>query len=111
MVPYSKEFRRQVLAACDGGAGTRAAALQFAVSESWVRRIKQERRESGKTAPQLTRRRTPKWAPYREQIEALVAAHPDMTLQELQAALAAPLSVTTLCVALRQLKLTFKKKS
>ena len=111
MVPYSKEFRRQVLGACDGGEGTRAVALQFAVSESWVRRIKQERRESGKTAPLLTRRRTPKWAPYREQLAALVAAHPDMTLQELQAALGAPLSVTTLCVALRQLKLTFKKKS
>jgi transposase len=111
MVPYSKEFRRKVLAACDAGAGTRAAALRFDVSESWVRRMKQERRETGKTAPQLTRRRTPKWAPYRSEIERLIAAHPDMTLQELQGALGAPLSVTTLCVALRQLKLTFKKKS
>ena len=89
MVPYSKEFRREVLAACDFGGGTRAVALRFDVSESWVRRIKQERRETGKTAPQLTRRRTPKWAAYRERIEALIAAHPDMTLRELQTALGA----------------------
>jgi len=32
------------------------------VSESWVRRIKQERRELNKTAPLLKRRRTPLWA-------------------------------------------------
>ena len=69
MVPYSKEFRREVLSACDAGGGTRAVALKFLVSESWVRRIKQERREAGKTAPLLTRRRTPKWAPYQAEIE------------------------------------------
>ena len=44
-------------------------------------------------------------------IQRLVPAQPDLTLKELQATLGAPLSVTTLCVALRQLKLTFKKKS
>ena len=61
MAPYSKEMRREVLAACDRGEGTRAVALHFRCSESWVRRVKQERREAGKTAPLLTRRRTPKW--------------------------------------------------
>ena len=56
MEAYSKEFRRDVLAACDNGGGTRAVALQFQVSESWVRRIKQDRREQGKLAPLTTRR-------------------------------------------------------
>ena len=51
MEAYSKEFRRDVLAACDAGEGTRSVALRFDVSESWVRRIKQERREQGKVAP------------------------------------------------------------
>ncbi|MBI1348365.1 hypothetical protein GC163_18985 [bacterium] len=55
MRAYSKEFRREVLAACDAGGKTRAVAAQFQVSEAWVRRIKQERREQGKTAPCLTR--------------------------------------------------------
>ena len=51
MQAYSKEFRRDVLAACDAGGGTREVATRFDVSESWVRRIKQDRRESGKVAP------------------------------------------------------------
>ena len=59
MSPYSKEIRREVLAACDRGEGTWAVALKFRCSKSWVRRVKQERRELGKTAPLLTRRRTP----------------------------------------------------
>ena len=111
MRPYSKEFRRDVLAACDDGEGTRAVALRFQVSESWVRRIKQERRELGKTAPCTTRRRVPEWDRYREPIQKLIAERPDMTLQELREALGTSLSRTTLCVALQKLKLTLKKKS
>ena len=57
MEAYSKEFRRDVLRACDAGGGTREVALKFDVSESWVRRIKQERREQGKVAPKTTRSR------------------------------------------------------
>ena len=68
MEPYSKEFRRDVLAACDAGGGTREVALRFNVSESWVRRIKQERRETGKTAPKVTRDRRRCWEPYSEWI-------------------------------------------
>lgn len=37
--PYSAEFRSEVLAACDVNEGTRAIALRFNVSESWIRRI------------------------------------------------------------------------
>ena len=48
MKPYSKEFRGQVLAACDKGRSTREVATYFDASESWVRRIKQERRELNK---------------------------------------------------------------
>lgn len=44
-MPYSKEFRCEVLAACGAGGGTQAVTLRFNVSESWVRRIKQQRRE------------------------------------------------------------------
>jgi transposase len=111
MVPYSKEFRREVLAACDRGEGTRVVALRFQCSESWVRRVKQERRELGKTAPLLTRRRTPLWEAYREQMIELMTGQPDMTLQELKDALQTTLSRQTLCTALRKLKLVLKKKS
>lgn len=108
---YSKEMRRDILAACDAGEGTRLVALRFKVSESWVRRVKQERRELGKTAPSSTRKRTPKWAVYRERIEELISERPDMTLQELKEALGTELSRQTLCTALQKLKLTLKKKS
>ena len=110
MLPYSKEMRREVLAACDGGEGTRAVALRFRCSESWVRRVKQERRELGKTAPLLKRRRIPKWHAYRDQIQHLIAQRPDLTLQELKDELQTELSRQTLCVALHKLKMTLKKK-
>lgn len=109
--PYPKEFRRKVLAACDSGSGTREVALHFMVSESWVRRIKQERRELGKTAPLVTRNRTPEWAAYSEQMKEIYALRPDTTLEELKSELGTELSTSTLCVGLRKLNLTFKKKS
>ncbi len=108
---YSKEFRREVLAACDAKLGTRKVALQFKVSESWVRRIKQERREQGKLGPATKRRRTPKWVAEADAIRAAVARQPDLTLRELGAELHTPLSPSSLCRALQQLHLTLKKKS
>ena len=107
--PYSKEFRGEVLSACDSGKGTREVALLFDVSESWVRRVKQERRELGKTAPLLKRNRSSKWAKYSDQIMAIYAARPDTTLAELKEELGTTLSRSTLCIALRKLKLTYKK--
>lgn len=109
-VAYSKEFRREVLAACDSGKGTREVATAFGVSESWVRRIKQDRREQGKTAPRQTRNRKKKWLVYKDQMIEIIKARPDITLSELQNELGTTLSRSTLCVALGQLKLTFKKK-
>lgn len=109
MEAYSKEFRRDVLRACDSGRGTREVALKFGVSESWVRRIKQERRELGKTAPS-TRRRRRIWEPYADRIVRIVQQQPDLTLKELQQELGESISVQSLCRALGQLKLTLKKK-
>ena len=61
MDPYTAEFRGEVLAACDANEGTRVVALRFEVSESWVRRIKQQRRETGQVAPKTAAPRQPKW--------------------------------------------------
>jgi transposase len=107
---YSAEFRQEVLAACDAGGETRKVATRFNVSESWVRRIKQERREQGKIAPLKKRRRVPKWAAEADRICAAIRAQPDLTLDELKAELGTSLSRQTLCRALQQLRLTFKKK-
>jgi transposase len=113
-VIYSKEIRREVLAACDAGGGTREVATRFDVSESWVRRIKQERRESGKTAPKTTRDRRPLWSKWSDWLRQSVAAQPDIYLRELQAKREAEHSVTlseqTFCTACRALGLTRKKR-
>ena len=76
MEAYSKEFRRDVLRACDAGGGTREVALKFDVSESWVRRIKQERREQGKVAPKTTRSRRKAWEPHADWILAQLDRQP-----------------------------------
>ena len=110
MKPYSKEFRGQVLAACDKGRSTREVATYFDVSESWVRRIKQERRELSKTAPFLKRRRVPLWAAFADPIKDVIKRKPDLTLEELKRELGTDLSVPTLCIALQRLRLTVKKK-
>ena len=111
MEAYSKEFRRDVLRECDSGKGTREVALKFKVSESWVRRIKQQRRETGKVAPATTRIRQTKWAKHADAICEAVAEKPDRTLAELISHLDIGISQSTLCRALRVLKLTVKKKS
>jgi len=114
MEAYSKEFRRDVLAACDAGEGTRLVALRFKVSESWVRRIKQERREHGKVAPLSTRRRRKVWEPYAEWLLAKLDERPDVYLRELRAAAQAELgwevSDVTLSRACRALRRTRKKR-
>ena len=112
MEAYSKEFRRDVLAACDAGEGTRSVALRFNVSESWVRRIKQERREQGKVAPLSTRRRRKIWEPHAEWLLAKLDERPDVYLRELQSAaqLGWEVSDVTLSRACRALRRTRKKR-
>ena len=114
MEAYSKEFRRDVLRACDAGEGTREVALRFHVSESWVRRIKQERREQGKIAPSTTRRRRKVWEPYAEWLLAKLDAQPDIYLRELVVAAREELgwetSDVTISRACRALRRTRKKR-
>lgn len=113
MEPIPIEIRSQVLAACDAGDGTRVVAVRFHVSESWVRRVKQQRRETGQVAPQTASPREPAWKDWADWLVAKVAAQPDIYLRELQAALKAErnkeVCLTTICNACNALDLTRKK--
>lgn len=51
MKAYSMDLRQRVLSAGDVGRGTREVARMFDVSESWVRRLKQRRREGEGVEP------------------------------------------------------------
>jgi transposase len=114
MKPYSTEFRAEVLAACDAGEGTRDVAKQFKVSESWVRRIKQQRRETGQVAAKKAAPRQPEWQVWADWLLARLADRPDIYLRELQVELkdehSFDVCITTICNACRGLGQSRKKR-
>jgi transposase len=110
MKAYSMDLRERVLADCDGGMEARQVAVKYRVSESWIRRLKQRRRETGETAPRPCRNRQgAKWLAHADRIKELVGCQPDVTLRELAERLGHALSGQTLSRALRALGLTLKK--
>ena len=111
MRSYSNDLRQRVLADCDGGMEVRQVAVKYRVSESWIRRLRQRRRENGEIAPRTRGTPPAKWVPYAKPLQQLIAERPDATLAELKAELRLPFSLPTLSRALRALQLTFKKKS
>jgi transposase len=112
MEAYPIEMRKRILADCDAGMNTRSVALKYQVSESWVRRLKQRRREKGEITARKPGSTPPsKWRPHVEKITEAVRQRPDATLAELREQLGLDLSIATLARALRALQLTFKKKS
>ncbi len=106
-----KATRAEILAMYDQGHSTGEVCRALGVCSAWARRVKQERRELGKTENSTTRRRTFPWMSYKERIQQALSQQPDLTLRELQEHLGTTLHRGTLCRALQRLKLTFKKKS
>jgi transposase len=102
------------LAACDANEGTRVIAARFNVSDSWIRRAKQQRRETGQIAPKIAAARKAKWHPWSDWLAAKIAARPDIYLRELQAELLAErgekVCLMTICAACRALGLSRKKR-
>lgn len=108
MKAYSMDLRQRVIDDCDAGVGTAAVARKYRVSPAWVRRLKQHRRERGDIVPRRGGHR-PRVVD-RERLAQLVAEQPDATLVELRDRLGVSCGLSTICVALGQLKLTFKKR-
>ncbi len=110
MRAYSIDLRKRVLADCDAGLGTKAVAEKYQVSPAIVRRWKQRRRENGELAPRPwnggRKRRVD-----RDAVAAAVRAQPDATLRELREALGIAVALQTIHRILRELKISFKKKS
>ena len=114
MEPIAVEIRAEILAACDAGEGTHIVAVRYGVSESWVRRVKQQRRESNQLRPMTAAPRQPEWKEWADWLVAKVTARPDIYLRELQAELKAErgeeVCLMTICNACRALELTRKKR-
>jgi transposase len=111
MKAYSMDLRERIVAACDAGDSTEDVAAAFSVSASWVRRLKQRRRESGSIAPKTQSRRgpVPGWQRHGEAIRQAVGEHPDATLDEYRRQHGLSLSKSALARAFVVLGLTRKK--
>jgi transposase len=67
-----------VLADCGRGLGTREVATKYAVSQSWVRQLKQRRRQTGEVAPrQPTTGPRTSWEAYAGRLREAVRQAPD----------------------------------
>jgi transposase len=109
---YSMDLRARVMAACDAGGTAAAVAERFAVSESFVDKLKRRRRESGGLAPKPHGggRQPRLTADHDDALRALLAEKPDRTLEELRAALGVPVHLSSLWYRLDRLGLAYKKK-
>jgi len=116
MKAYSMDLRKRVLAMCDAGHGPTEVARVFDVSEAWVRRLKQRRREDGTIA-------TRPWGGDRNskftgvslaQLRTLIDEQPDATLEQLRdrcrQELGIECSASAIWRATQKLGLSFKKK-
>lgn len=113
MKPYSEDLRQRVLADCDAGMKTKPVADKYSVSESWVRRLLQRRRETGEIAPREQRHGPqPSWEAqgYAEALRTAIAEQPDATLEELKDRLGLAVAISTLWRACAALDFSFKKK-
>jgi transposase len=107
--PYSQDLRDRVLAASDRGMPTKQIARMFEVSPAWVRRLKQRRRETGETAPRPMGGATVIKIDMARLAE-LVKEQPDATLKELRERLGIACVESAVCMALKRLGLSFKKR-
>ena len=108
MHSYSMDLRSRVLSMSDAGHGTRTVAELLKVSASWVRRVKQRRREHGELGPR-SRGGARNVKVDRERLAQLVAKQPDATLAELREQLGIECSLSAICTALQKLRLSYRK--
>jgi len=102
------DLRERVIAACDRKEPTKVVARTFGVSPAWVRRLKQHRRERGDIVPR-TGGGSRGCKIDRQRLAELVGQQPDATLAELRERLNVAVTLWSICRALRQLKLSYKK--
>jgi transposase len=110
MRAYSMDLRERALLDSDAGMKAADVAEKYHVSGSWVRLLKQRRRETGEVAP-----RPQRYGPHRmltahlQTLAALIQEQPDRTLAEIKDALGTPASLATIWRAVKQLGFTVKK--
>jgi transposase len=112
--PMSLDLRLRIVRAVERGSSMRGAARRFAVSPSAAIKLMQRVRTTGSPAPaRFGGHRRPLLARHEADLARLVAASPDITLAELQAALERRFDISaglsTIHNTLRRLGLRLKK--
>src|SRR5262245_37831855 len=113
--PLSEDLRKRLIAAVEGGASRRAVADRFGVVASTVTKLVQHVKRTGSLAPakQGGDRRSARIEAHAEEILALVATSPEITLEEIAAHLkhahGETFVVSTIWRCLDRHGLTFKK--
>ena len=110
MKAYSMDLRTRVIADCDAGLATGQVAAKYRVSESWVRRLKQRRRESGTIAPKPAGGKRHSKIDL-SRLEQLVDEQPDATLAELRERLGISCGLSAMCKATKKLRLSYRKNA
>lgn len=113
MKTISLDLRERILAAYDGGEGTREEVGQrFRVSTGMVKKLLQQRRHTGEIGPRHHRsgRKALIVARHREKLQHLLVEKPDMTLAELRSALDIPCTLPAIHYVLADMGLTYKKR-
>jgi transposase len=112
MKKYSMEFRIEVAAAYDSCGSSIEVAEEKGCSESWVRRLIQQRRTTGSLSPKTPDRSGTRRLDEEDlkQLRKLIDRKPDMTLGELAEALNHKASVPTIWRAAEAMELTLKKR-
>jgi len=111
MEAYPQKIRDLVLGAYGQGLSTLEIALKYEVSVSWARRVR-HRFEKFNLRESIQQKHgfDPRLGEAgRRELAELVEETPDATLVELKEKLSTPVSVSTICRTLLQMKLTLKK--
>jgi transposase len=114
MKAYPVALRTRIVAAVDRGVGSLpTVAALFAVSTNCVANYLLLRAETGSLQPRPNPGgRAPAIGPERyEEVRQLLAAQPDLTLEQLRDALGLNCSLAAVCRTLKKLNLTRKKKT
>lgn len=111
MRAFSLDLRTRVLADFQAGLTFAAIGRKFTVSAEWVRQFIRRHQATGELAarPPINHR-VPFHLQYEAELRAAVADDPSLTLESLKATLGVDCNLSTLWYALRNLKISFKKK-
>lgn len=113
MKTLSMDLRERILASYDAEEGTREEiAARYRVSLGMVKKLLQQRRHTGQIGARhhYSGRKPLIVAAHHRQMQTLLKAKPDLTLQELRTATGLACSLPAIHYALAKMGLTYKKR-